>query len=197
MSGQPIHTFEMVVTKNNPIIRDHRVHEVRILPGVTLLDMTYRFGNKVLGHSAFTLEQVLFKQPIAAHETFDQKLRILFENRSDSTWQVQVQSRKINADQVIESPWVEIMQCRLSLLDVPATARPAPSPQTTNAPNTCLNIAVSPFHGCRKSQAGCSFASLAARPAQKQEQGEVEQRRGGAEPGQNAVRQAVEHQVPR
>ncbi|MCB0195284.1 MAG: SDR family NAD(P)-dependent oxidoreductase, partial [Anaerolineae bacterium] len=125
MSGQPIHTFEMVVTKNNPIIRDHRVHEVRILPGVTLLDMTYRFGNKVLGHSAFTLEQVLFKQPIAAHETFDQKLRILFENRSDSTWQVQVQSRKINADQVIESPWVEIMQCRLSLLDVPATARPA------------------------------------------------------------------------
>lgn len=115
MNGKTVYKFHLVARANNPIMRDHRVHDICIMPGVTLLDMTYRLGKKALGHSTFRLNNVLFQQPIATHETFDQTLRVTIEMQSANEGWVQVQSQKVKARQALEQGWSDIMNCGLSL----------------------------------------------------------------------------------
>ncbi|MEM7125458.1 MAG: SDR family NAD(P)-dependent oxidoreductase [Chloroflexota bacterium] len=124
MNDQNVLQFELVVAHDNFIVRDHQVHRVRIMPGVTLLDMTYRLGNKALGHSEFVLNRVLFKQPIATHESFDQKLRLTFTRQTEQVWQVQVQSQKIIAYEPLEQAWVDVMECSLSLSENQPVSQP-------------------------------------------------------------------------
>ena len=56
----------LTITYDNEIVRDHRVHGVRIMPGVTFLDIILRFF-KALGRdpTGIELRDVLFKEPIA------------------------------------------------------------------------------------------------------------------------------------
>lgn len=113
MSDQTVYEFELVVKNNNFILRDHRVDNIRIMPGVTLLDIIYRLGRKALGHTKFVLEQVLFHQPIVTHESFDQKLRVAFALETEGRWRVQAQSQKVKAGRALAQAWSTIVQCTL------------------------------------------------------------------------------------
>lgn len=66
------------------IVRDHRVHDVRIMPGVTFLDLMIRLlKQKGFVIDRFVLSKVLFKQAIAVTEKRDKKVSI------DVVWQNQ------------------------------------------------------------------------------------------------------------
>ncbi len=72
--------FSIIVTYDNYIVRDHRLQGVRILPGVTFLDIIYRFLI-MRGYSIQNVEirNVLFQQPVIATPEFDQKVTITVE----------------------------------------------------------------------------------------------------------------------
>ena len=108
--------FERAITHNNYIMRDHKVHGVRILPGVTFLDMIYRFGIEMLGHAQFELKNVLFKEPLTTDVTFNQQVQVYYSfNNPD--WHVNVMSRRTMGDHILEEKWHEIMQCTLRIAD--------------------------------------------------------------------------------
>ncbi|SFJ89231.1 SDR family NAD(P)-dependent oxidoreductase, partial [Thermoflavimicrobium dichotomicum] len=111
-------TFLQKISHKNFIVRDHRIHGIRTLPGVTLLDIIYRVSASYLGTQAIELKQVLFKQPVVTSEEFDQHLFLTFEP-VDSHWKVTITSQKIKGDQILEEKQDEIMDCLLFLRKQP------------------------------------------------------------------------------
>lgn len=112
--AQQSKTFLQKITNTNFIIRDHRVHNICILPGVTLLDMIYRLSTTYLGTQAIELKHVLFKQPIATTEQFDRNVFVTFKPYS-SYWTVVITSQKVKNNVPVDSCFDENMECQLFL----------------------------------------------------------------------------------
>ncbi|MDE1462573.1 PfaD family polyunsaturated fatty acid/polyketide biosynthesis protein [Spartinivicinus poritis] len=109
--------YQFILENDNFIVRDHRVHDVRILPGVTFLDVIYRFGQQLFGHCNFELQAILFKAPIATTESWDKKVRVIFTPQlTDSQWQVTIQSQPIKPGQAHDEDWDENAECQLTLV---------------------------------------------------------------------------------
>ncbi len=105
-------TFSQKIRHSNYIVRDHRIHGVRTLPGVTLLDMIYRLSAGYIGTQAIELKQVLFKQPVVTSENFDRDVLVTFIPRN-SHWEIKVVSQKIKNDVILDSAYDENMECLL------------------------------------------------------------------------------------
>ncbi|MFD5410306.1 SDR family NAD(P)-dependent oxidoreductase [Streptomyces nojiriensis] len=74
----------VVVRGTDPVLRDHRVHGTRILPGVSFLDMIYRILRaRGVDTSRVELRRVLFRNPVAAGPDFDTELRVEFTADAD------------------------------------------------------------------------------------------------------------------
>ncbi|MDJ0380480.1 SDR family NAD(P)-dependent oxidoreductase [Streptomyces sp. G-G2] len=72
-------TCTVVVRGTDPVLRDHRVHGTRILPGVSFLDMIYRILRaRGVDTSRVELRRVLFRNPVAAGPDFETELRVEF-----------------------------------------------------------------------------------------------------------------------
>src|SRR5215472_13461355 len=110
--------FRIVVRDDNPIIRDHRVHGVRILPGVTLLDSVYRLGAGVVGNTRFELRNIVFRQAIATAGGFDRRVEFEFVPQGTGLWQVAVRSQRMGAEAPAAPSW-----------DLNATCVVAPVPE--------------------------------------------------------------------
>ncbi len=115
-------TFEQTLSHGNFIVRDHHVHDVRTLPGVTLLDMIYRLAPKCVGSHAIELRRVVFKQPIVTSEQYDKNICITF-TPVESHWHVSVSSYKSRDNQALDDVRYENMECSLFPLLHPAEAR--------------------------------------------------------------------------
>lgn len=107
--------FSTVIRYEDPIMRDHRVHGVRLLPGVTFLDLLVR----ILVRKGFQAEQVcfrklLFKRAIATGESFDRRIRFTFTPQGES-WKITTESRKERDGQVLDPEWEENMEGELHL----------------------------------------------------------------------------------
>ncbi|MET9660999.1 SDR family NAD(P)-dependent oxidoreductase [Streptomyces sp. NPDC006510] len=77
-------TCTVVVRGTDPVLRDHRVHGTRILPGVAFLDMIYRILRaRGVDTSRVELRRVLFRNPVAAGPDFDTELRVDFAADGD------------------------------------------------------------------------------------------------------------------
>ncbi|MEU5189107.1 SDR family NAD(P)-dependent oxidoreductase [Streptomyces klenkii] len=77
-------TCTVVVRGTDPVLRDHRVHGTRILPGVSFLDMIYRILRaRGVDTDRAELRRVLFRNPVAAGPEFDTELRIAFAADGD------------------------------------------------------------------------------------------------------------------
>ncbi len=112
---QQTRAFEQTLHHGNYIVRDHHVHGVRTLPGVTLLDMVYRLAPRCVGAGkAIELRRVLFMQPIVTSEDFDQQVLVSFTPAGDH-WRVSVTSRKLPHGQPADGAQVENMACTLHL----------------------------------------------------------------------------------
>lgn len=107
--------FSTVITNSNYIVRDHRVHGVRMMPGVTLLDMICRFlQTKGVNLRDIELRKVLFSEPVTTSEQYDKKIRITFTRAADG-YEIVAQSRKVKGHRELDSVWDENLRCGLHL----------------------------------------------------------------------------------
>ncbi|MFF9644154.1 SDR family NAD(P)-dependent oxidoreductase [Kitasatospora aureofaciens] len=109
-------TCTVVVRGADPVLRDHRVHGTRILPGVSFLDMIYRI---LLAHGVDTerveLRRLLFRNPAAAGPDFDTEVTIRFTAEGDG-YRVSATGTRRPSGEV-----EPLFDCRL-LLDLPFPA---------------------------------------------------------------------------
>lgn len=77
MSGIDLDSFATTLRAEDPVVRDHRVHGVRILPGVVYLDMILRAAMSA-GYRPgdLTIREALFQRPVALGD--DDAVRIAF-----------------------------------------------------------------------------------------------------------------------
>ncbi|MBF4518992.1 SDR family NAD(P)-dependent oxidoreductase [Flavobacterium sp. ANB] len=84
--------FQIRIDKNNPILRDHKVDSISILPGVVYLDFIYRvLENAKYEVSNFRIRHITFKQPLRLINDFDRVLTMKL-NRSENGMSVTIES---------------------------------------------------------------------------------------------------------
>lgn len=103
-------TFEQTLRHDNPIVRDHHVHDVRTLPGVALLDIVHRLAPQCVGAGAIELRQVVFRQPVVTSARFDRTIVVTF-TPADAHWRVTVGSYKSAGGQRQDDGLRENMEC--------------------------------------------------------------------------------------
>ncbi|WP_280412765.1 thioester reductase domain-containing protein [Nocardia asiatica] len=109
MSGIELDSFATTVRAEDPVVRDHRVHGVRILPGVVYLDMILRAA-MAAGYQPgeLTIREALFQRPVALGA--DGAVRIAF--RVDRpTGRVAIDVQRLDAAGVPDGPVEPIAEC--------------------------------------------------------------------------------------
>jgi acyl transferase domain-containing protein len=101
---------------HNYILRDHRVHGVRIIPGVTYLDLVLRYAQELF-KEVFELKKVLFTEPLATSSKFNRRLVLRFIEKQPTGYHVVVHSQKVNAKREAIGAWSEHMRCEVVPLE--------------------------------------------------------------------------------
>ncbi|SYX83886.1 SDR family NAD(P)-dependent oxidoreductase [Paenibacillus alvei] len=105
--------FGIIIRNDDYIMRDHRVHQTRIMPGVTFLDTLYRFiQSKRPSVIGIELRHILFKEPVATSEYRDKKIEISLTWKHDH-WKVIARSCSMQGEQLLESDWSVNFECEL------------------------------------------------------------------------------------
>ena len=78
---QNLSSFDRVMfakrfTPNDPLLRDHQVGGVPVLPGAATLEMARRAGELASGRPVTSLQQVLWQQPLVVADQAEQALHI-------------------------------------------------------------------------------------------------------------------------
>lgn len=77
--------FSVIVTYDDYIVRDHQLFQVRAVPGVTFLDLIYRFLRmRKLDPQDFEVRNVIFKRPVTPTENHEQKVVVNFEKKGNT-----------------------------------------------------------------------------------------------------------------
>nr|WP_139488192.1 SDR family NAD(P)-dependent oxidoreductase [Brevibacillus dissolubilis] len=119
MSQANMIRFHTIMRHEDYIVRDHRVHGVRIMPGVTFIDMICR---GLIAHGLdpkkLELRNILFKEPIATSEEYDKEIEITVEKaKSGKHHIVTCKSLKVKNGKTVHPDWVENFQCQLIKAD--------------------------------------------------------------------------------
>ena len=109
-------TVSCTIRHDNYILRDHRIHGIRILPGVTFLDMVFRFGRKLFPSPDFELNKIVFYEPLTTSNEFDRMIHVTFAP-SRNTWKITIKSQRIKSQVVFDSAWQNHMKCSLEFRD--------------------------------------------------------------------------------
>lgn len=110
--------FSCIIKNSNYIMRDHRVHGVRIMPGVTLIDMIYRMlKSKGIKPEDVELRKVWFNEPISTTNDYDKKIQIEFIKSADKNIIV-AKSQKVKDGKKISDKWDTNLQCELHFAKV-------------------------------------------------------------------------------
>ncbi|MFF2910650.1 SDR family NAD(P)-dependent oxidoreductase [Paenibacillus sp. NPDC057934] len=109
-------TFMQKLHNDNFIVRDHRVHGVRTLPGIALLEMIYRLSDIHIGTMKIELRQILFKQPVVTSEAFDRHIFVTFSPLPNH-WRITITSKKVKNGIELETQPTENMECLLDVID--------------------------------------------------------------------------------
>jgi hypothetical protein len=87
---------------------------VRVLPGVTYLDLILRIASEEFQTHQIHLSNILFYEPLTTSDLYDQRVEVIFDlDQSESFWRVQVRSQKFK--DVILSEWAKNVECSLYL----------------------------------------------------------------------------------
>ncbi|MGK8503778.1 thioester reductase domain-containing protein [Nocardia asiatica] len=119
MSGIEFDSFATTVRAEDPVVRDHRVHGVRILPGVVYLDMILRAA-MAAGYrpGELTIREALFQRPVALGA--DGAVRIAF--RVDRpTGRVAIDVQRLDAAGAPDGPAEPIAECTVVRSDSAVT----------------------------------------------------------------------------
>lgn len=108
-------TVSTIIRVQDPVVRDHTVHGVRIMPGVTFLELIYRTA-LAAGFPAREVElrKIFFVEPVAASEAFERRL-VLRITRSGEHWKVHARSQRWRDGQAIDNEWQENASAELHL----------------------------------------------------------------------------------
>lgn len=78
-----IHT-KLTIRDSNPLVREHRVHDIHILPGVSLLDATYKtLAAAKLPADSVVVHDLLFHEPVVTSEETDRCLTVRMDMNTE------------------------------------------------------------------------------------------------------------------
>lgn len=116
-------TYTSAIRNTDYIVRDHRVHGTRLMPGVTHLDMILRLLiQEGYEPGGIELRNIIFKEALATTETYDKRIRISLQPEGDHGL-ITVASRKFKDDRYLEEQWDENCQCEAWFVDTPLTGQ--------------------------------------------------------------------------
>jgi len=122
--NQPIHC-NITIKYANLIMRDHRVHGVRIMPGVTFLDMLYRILKaRGIDLNGVQFTDVVFSRPVETTETYDRRLQFSLVP-GDAFWKIDVTSVPIRDGVVLDEGADAHLQCRMRSVNPPSLSNVA------------------------------------------------------------------------
>lgn len=114
-----LNEYEIVVTNDDYIVKHHRVFDIPMMPGVTFLDIILRILiSEGYNYRDIEIRQVIFKQPIVTSNEFDKKVKIIIQE-NDRHFDLQVVSRKVKKDKIIDPAWEENFSAQLHLEALP------------------------------------------------------------------------------
>ncbi len=107
--------FGLKIGNDDYIVRDHHVHGVSIMPGVTFIDFLYRALELIgLELEKITVQNVLFKTPISTSKLFDREVTMKV-SKNNQSYSVVGESRKCTVSGLLESEWEENFRCDIRL----------------------------------------------------------------------------------
>ena len=105
--------YQTIVRHEDPLVRDHRVFDVRILPGVCLVDLICRIAaGRGFELSEIEVRNILFIEPVATAESFDRRLRISFRTLGEES-DVTVESQAEKNGEALEEGWRVHARCKV------------------------------------------------------------------------------------
>lgn len=109
--------FHSSIKFDDYIVRDHRVHGVRILPGVTLIELLYRGLEDIeIEIKKVRLKSILFQEAIAVSEEYDRDIDIIIRQEEED-FDVIIQSKELFHDGRKNDKWIINMKAKLEKLD--------------------------------------------------------------------------------
>ena len=107
--------FNILIQSNNVILKDHRVYGIRILPGVTYIDLLYRLMESQFNKHEMALTNILFHKPLSTDGSIDRQLEIDIDCASEAEWSVRISSRQEKEGVVIDGAPEDHMTCSIIL----------------------------------------------------------------------------------
>ncbi|WP_332979349.1 SDR family NAD(P)-dependent oxidoreductase [Microcoleus sp. A003_D6] len=105
--------YQTIVRHEDPVVGDHRVFDVRILPGVCLVDLICRIAvSRGIDLSEIEVRNILFIEPVATTESFDRRLRISFRSMGEES-DVTVESQAEKDGKALEEEWRVHARCKV------------------------------------------------------------------------------------
>ncbi len=104
--------YYTIMKNDDYIVRDHRVHDVRIMPGVTFLDLVYKaLSEEKYDISNIEIHEILFEEPVATSELYERKIQL--EIMADDTEGTIVgRSQRMQNGKVLDGKWTENFKCK-------------------------------------------------------------------------------------
>lgn len=114
MEMKPFKMLSTVTIRDtNPLVREHRVHNIHILPGVSLLDVVYKtLARAEWEAESVILRNILFHEPVVTHENMDRYVTVSIEVRG-SEGTVRITSVPSQDEQTLSEQPTLHMTCSL------------------------------------------------------------------------------------
>lgn len=102
---------KLLVRDTDPLVSEHRVQDIHILPGVSMLDATYKvLAAARIDTDALVLRDILFHEPVVTNAEMDRKLSVVVEHQGDHG-RVSVTSVPWKGDQPLSDKVTSHMTC--------------------------------------------------------------------------------------
>lgn len=105
--------FTLDMNNDHYVLRDHKVHGVSIVPGVTYLDLILRCS-KILFGKTFEISRIIFIEPLATDETYNRRVEVRFRKGKHVISEAMVRSRRLDYNGNSYGKWDKHVQCRLN-----------------------------------------------------------------------------------
>ncbi len=116
--NEPTKKHSLTIYNSDYIVSDHRVYDVRIMPGVTFFDILYRLLQKELGPNGgdFAIHHALFKQPVVTSPDFDYHVEIAL-NRFGTGFKAYARGKKRCDGKLCGGKWSDLADFEIHRAD--------------------------------------------------------------------------------